>query len=213
MLKAAVEAAPGGEAPGVEADLALLRRHGRVLFHVVLSSIEHGHEAGRPLEVDPPGFAPELQAHRATFVTLRRAGALRGCVGTAEASRAMIVDVANNAYRSAFRDRRFPPLTVEERRDLEMSISLLSAAVPMRFRQESDLLAQLRPGIDGLIIAAGKRRALFLPSVWEALPEPRRFLGRLKRKAGMPADRPVPGLTASRFAAASIDRAEVVGSG
>lgn len=211
MSEAGADPAPGGAGPSVEADLALLRRHGRALFHVAESSIEHGLDWGRPLPVDPPRFAPDLQAHRATFVTLRRDGVLRGCVGTTQAWRAMIVDVANNAYRAAFDDSRFPPLAVEERRDLDMSISLLSPAVPMRFRDESDLLAQLRPGIDGLIIADGERRALFLPSVWETLPEPRHFLGRLKRKAGLPENRPVPGLEASRFVAASIDRGEVLG--
>jgi uncharacterized protein len=51
---------------------------------------------------------------------------------------------------------------------------------------ESDLHAQLRVGIDGLILELGSRSSTFLPQVWEALPQARDFVGELKRKAGLP---------------------------
>jgi AmmeMemoRadiSam system protein A len=176
------------------------------LFQVAGASIEHGLAFGRSLPVDPPGFAPELRARRATFVTLRQDGRLRGCVGSAQACRALVADVANNAHGAAFGDKRFAPVTADERPGLEISISLLSAVEPIDCRDRPDLLAGLRPGIDGLILEDGEHRALFLPSVWESLPEPRRFVGRLLEKAGLPADHWSPGLTASRFVATSIGR-------
>ncbi len=194
-----------GDSRGGGVDLALLRRHGRVLFKIAGASIAHGLKFGRALPLDPPGFAPALRARRATFVTLRRDGRLRGCVGSAQACRALIADIANNAHGAAFGDKRFAPVTADERPGLKISISLLGAAEPMHCRDRPDLMARLRPGIDGLILEDGEHRALFLPSVWESLPEPRRFVRRLLEKAGLPADHWSPGLTASRFVATSID--------
>jgi len=203
------ETSAAGDAAGNAADLGLLRRHGPVLFQVAGASISHGLAFGRALPVEPPQFAPALRARRATFVTLRRDGRLRGCVGSAHAYRAMIADVAGNAHGAAFGDRRFAPLSADERPGLELSISLLSAAEPLACRDRAELLARLRPGIDGLILEDGTHRALFLPAVWESLPEPRRFVGRLLEKAGLPDDHWSPDLTAARFVATSIDREDL----
>lgn len=129
-----------------------------------------------------------LAAPGATFVTLRQDGALRGCIGSLEAHRPLAADVRANAVAAAFRDPRFAPLVVHEFHATAIEVSLLSASVALAFADEREALAQLRPGIDGVILEAGWRRATFLPQVWEQLPERAEFLAALKQKAGLPED-------------------------
>lgn len=131
---------------------------------------------------------PALGRHGATFVTLRKDGELRGCIGSIEPRRPLGDDVRENAIASAFRDPRFPPLTRMEFGRTLIEVALLSPAELVEVRDEEDLLAQLRPGEDGLVIAFGGHRATFLPQVWEALPDSREFLTALKRKAGLAPD-------------------------
>lgn len=152
------------------------------------ASIEHGLRAGTPLPVKAGDFPAPLQAPGAAFVTLKHNDNLRGCIGSIAAVRPLVEDVANNAFAAAFEDPRFPPLRETELAELEIHISVLTPAHPMQFTSESDLLRQLRPGVDGLILADGSRRGTFLPSVWESLPDPRDFLTQLKLKAGLPPD-------------------------
>ena len=130
----------------------------------------------------------ELMEKRATFVTLTIDGQLRGCIGMLEACRPLAVDVAENACAAAFEDPRFPPLTKAEFKKLEIHISILSPSEEMQFSSEADILRQIRPGIDGLILQEGFRRGTFLPSVWEELPEKEQFWAHLKLKTGLPAD-------------------------
>ncbi len=157
------------------------------LLDLARRSISHGLHHGQAIPVDIENLPPELKEKRATFVTLLKFGELRGCIGMLEAIRPLAEDIANNAYSAAFQDPRFPPLQEHELEQLEIHLTLLTAAEPMEFKSEQDLLSQLRPGVDGLILKEGARRATFLPSVWEQLREPKDFLGHLKRKAGLPA--------------------------
>jgi len=140
------------------------------------------------IEVSPTTPHPALSQPGATFVTLTLRGKLRGCIGSLEARRPLATDVAENALAAAFADPRFSPLTKQEWLDTRVEVSLLDASEPMQFDDEAQALAQLRPGIDGLILRHGHRRATFLPQVWESLPEPRQFLAQLKLKAGLAAD-------------------------
>ncbi|HNX53494.1 MAG TPA: AmmeMemoRadiSam system protein A [Pontiellaceae bacterium] len=133
-------------------------------------------------------FPAELMQKRATFVTLTIDGQLRGCIGMLEAVRPLAEDVAANARAAAFEDPRFPPLTKKEFEKLEIHISVLSPPEEMTFLSEEDVLNQIRPGVDGLILQEGFRRGTFLPSVWEELPEKKLFWRHLKLKAGLPAD-------------------------
>jgi len=158
------------------------------LLALARRSIEHGLETGKSLQVASGDFPPALQDERACFVTLNRAGALRGCIGHLEAIQPLVSDVVENAYAAAFRDPRFPPLGSNELRDLELHISVLAPAVPIKFASEEELVRQLRPGLDGLILEERSRRGTFLPSVWDALGEPQAFLDHLKIKAGLPAN-------------------------
>lgn len=129
-----------------------------------------------------------LQKPGACFVTLTLNGQLRGCIGSLEAHRALGDDLRSNALAAALRDPRFPPLTAAELPAIRIEVSLLGAPQPLAFTDEADALAKLRPGIDGVILTAGGRRATFLPQVWEQLPDPAEFIGRLKQKAGLPAN-------------------------
>ena len=160
----------------------------RILLDVAAASIRHGLETGRPLPIRLEDYPESLREPGAAFVTLNIAGQLRGCIGSLEARRPLVEDVAENAFAAAFRDPRFPPLRPEEYPRLEYHISILNPPEPMTVTSEADLLQQLRPGVDGLVLIEGTRRATFLPSVWEQLPDPRQFLAHLKMKAGLPAD-------------------------
>lgn len=151
-------------------------------------SIRCGLEQGcalEPLLEEVPAPLIELGA---CFVTLHLDRQLRGCIGSLEAARPLIEDVAFNAHAAAFRDPRFPALRAFEFEHLQLDISVLTPAVSLAFTSEADLLEKLRVGVDGLILELGERRGTFLPSVWEALPDPVQFLRELKRKAGLPAD-------------------------
>lgn len=139
------------------------------------------------LPATPPPAHPRLGEPGASFVTLTQHGELRGCIGSLEARRPLAVDVAENARAAAFRDPRFAPLEAEEWPATRVEVSLLSAPEPLPFSSQADALAKLRPGIDGIVMEAGARRATFLPQVWEALPDPADFLARLKEKAGLSA--------------------------
>ncbi len=158
------------------------------LLSVAKQSIQAGLKTGRPLIVNAANYPAALLEPRATFVTLNINHALRGCIGVLEAIRPLVEDVAENAFSAAFKDPRFPPLSADEFKALDIHLSLLTSAEPVSFTSEQDLLAQLRPGIDGLILREGHHRGTFLPSVWETLPKPEQFLRHLKQKAGLAPD-------------------------
>jgi len=166
----------------------------------VRGGITVGFNTGRPGQVvTNAALPPLLAAPGAAFVTLRRNGQLRGCIGSPLARRPLVVDVVEHAFNAAFRDPRFPRLHLLELPGLELSVSVLTPPEPMRFDDEAGLLAQLRPGIDGLIIEDDGRRALFLPAVWEEIREPRQFLSTLKLKAGFRMEHFSHTFTAQRF--------------
>ena len=139
------------------------------------------------LEAGPPVEHPAFAERGACFVTLTEEGALRGCIGSIQQRRTLGEDVDGNAVAAAMRDHRFAPLTAGEWPRVNVEVSLLSRPEFMEFRSEQDVLERLQPGVDGVILFEGCRRATFLPQVWEQLPEPRAFLGRLKEKAGLAA--------------------------
>lgn len=171
------------------------------MLDLARSSIRHGLGHHRPQPVDPLDFPPALRAPRAAFVTLNRQGQLRGCVGHLEACQALVLDVAENAFAAAFRDPRFLPLGADELADLEIHISVLSPPEAMNVASEADLLRQMRPGVDGLILEEGRHRGTFLPAVWESLPLPTQFLSRLKQKAGLPTAHWSDGIRVYRYTA------------
>ncbi len=168
-------------------------------------AIDYGLAHGEPPTVDPSQHPPALREQRAAFVTLLdREGGLRGCIGSIEAQRPLAVDVSANAFAAAFRDPRFPPVTRAERPGIQCKLSILTPLEPMAFTDEADLIGQLEPGHDGVLIEAGQRRGTLLPQVWADLPDPQDFWRTLKRKAGLGADEWPRELRAYRYRAEGI---------
>jgi AmmeMemoRadiSam system protein A len=131
---------------------------------------------------------PALQEKRGTFVTLKIRGQLRGCMGCLTPSETILEGIQRNALNAAFKDPRFPALTAPELEEAEIEISILTSPQELQHDGSNDLLAKLRPNIDGVIISKGLARATFLPQVWEQLPRTEDFLAHLCRKAGLSFD-------------------------
>lgn len=155
------------------------------VFDVINKSIQSGLDTGNAYNPETANYSKKLQEKYAVFVTLKLNGQLRGCIGTTEARMPLINAVAHFAHAAAFSDPRFKPLTVDEYRQVEISLSILTPATPFPFKDEQDLVTQLRQNVDGLIIAKNNARATFLPAVWESINNKQQFLDELKRKAGI----------------------------
>lgn len=171
------------------------------LLAVARAALQHGLSHAQPLAVQVDDYSEALRALRATFVTLEKGGQLRGCIGTLAAYQPLVQDVATHAHTAAFNDPRFPALRAEELPLLAVKISVLTPPEALHFSNEADLLAQLRPGQDGLILSFQQQRGTFLPSVWEQLANPALFLAHLKQKAGLAADFWSPQLRVERYTA------------
>lgn len=156
--------------------------------------------------------APWLQEKGACFVTLTQNRQLRGCIGTLEAHRPLLLDVKSNARSAALHDPRFPALSAAELDRTEIEISLLSAMQPMQFSGESDALAQLQPGVHGVVFEYGRHRSTFLPQVWEQLPDVIEFMAHLKYKAGLPSDFWAEEVRLSRYSVSKFKESEILKS-
>ena len=175
------------------------------LLNTARDSINYGLLHNTVLPVELGDYSPLLQSKGASFVTLNIRQQLRGCIGTLEAYQPLITDVSQHAFDAAFQDPRFAPVSKIEIEQLEIHISILTPAEPIEFSSEQDLLRQLEPGKDGLIIEDSSHRATFLPSVWEQLPEPVDFLDHLKAKAGLGKSDWHSEMRASRYHAISVE--------
>ena len=149
-------------------------------------TLENGKDARFESTLSLADYSEALQQNRASFVTLKIDNELRGCIGTLEARQPLVFDVVENARSAAFHDPRFAPVSQKEFPLLQIHISVLSIPEPVEFTSEQDLLQQIRPNIDGLILTAAGHRGTFLPSVWESLPTAEQFWLHLKNKAGLP---------------------------
>jgi len=158
------------------------------LLEVARHSIEYAMAHGIPAPTRADDAPSKLAEMRACFVTLRLRGELRGCIGNIEASQPLIVEVADRAFAAANRDPRFSPIGADELEQLEISISVLSPPELLSVTSEEELIHTLRPGVDGLILQEATSRGVFLPAVWEQLPNPVEFLKHLKTKAGLGED-------------------------
>jgi len=158
------------------------------LLRIAAISIDTGLARVASGPPDARALPAELAALRASFVTLTVGGALRGCCGSLEPSRVLAHDVWRNARASAFQDPRFPPLTAGEWQRSALEVSVLTPCMPVPVTAEHELLQQLVPGRDGLVVAWRGMRATFLPKVWEQVRDPQDFLRRLKQKAGWAAE-------------------------
>ena len=170
------------------------------LLNIARSSLKISSQHGEPPKASfGTGLSPTLKAMRACFVTLRQNGQLRGCIGSLSAHERLLENVITNTHKAGFGDPRFKPLALGELDELEIEVSILSAARQMSFTDEADLVRQLRPDQDGLILQDGNHRGLFLPSVWSGLPKAEQFVRGLKRKAGLDQDHWSDGLKMFRY--------------
>ena len=160
----------------------------KILLKIARQAIEKTLLEGKLPEINLDEFPAALHEPGACFVTLSIDGQLRGCVGSIEASRALILDVYDRAIGAAFGDPRFPSLTLPELENLEIEISALTKPETLVHDSPEDLVIKLRVGVDGVILKDQSRRATFLPQVWEKLPDPELFLSRLCLKMGLAAD-------------------------
>ena len=156
----------------------------------------------------PHAIQPWIKKPGASFVTLTQQGNLRGCIGSLEAHRPLLEDVRANAIAAAVHDPRFSPLIAQELSHTRIEVSLLSSTEVIAFDSEQHALAQLRPGVDGLVLEYGHSRGTFLPQVWESLPSPADFMAHLKRKAGLPMNFWHEDIRLSRYAVTKWKEAE-----
>lgn len=170
-----------------------------ILMNTARKAVRHAVRTGEPMAVNTAEFEPALTEQGACFVTLERKNKLRGCIGSLEARAPLIQDLVSNCHGAAQRDPRFPAITEDELKDLSVSISLLGPLIPFPFSDEADLLDQLQPGVDGLVLAGPGQRGTFLPQVWEDLPDPKAFLTALKSKSGLDPGHDLSGITAWRY--------------
>ncbi|MBL95959.1 MAG: extradiol dioxygenase [Magnetovibrio sp.] len=191
----------------------MLEEHGETLVRLAAKSILIGLKKGTLASLDISSFPMRLRQKGASFVTLYLTGNLRGCIGSLQMHQPLVADIVNNAFKAAFQDPRFKRVSVSEVKNLEISISLLSSHIPFRINDQLDLLKQLQPKKDGLIIQDGAHRALFLPTVWEQIPEPEQFLLHLKKKAGMNPDQWSNNFKAWRFVTEEVTSSELSLSG
>ena len=174
------------------------------LLAAARKSIAYGAQTTVVFPLDLEEWEPAFQELTASFVTLRNQGRLRGCIGSLRAYRALIEDVVNNAYAAALQDPRFPGVRPDEVAELSVHISVLGPPSRIHCADEAELLATLRPGVDGLILADGQQRATYLPSVWEKLPSPVEFVRELKHKMGVSPEYWSASLIASRYTVESF---------
>ena len=160
----------------------------RLLLKLARQALEDG-VCSRPLSpIFLNELSPRLRQPGASFVTLTSHGELRGCIGALEASQPLVEDVRQHAVAAALEDFRFPPVHPDELPFIHIEISRLTTPELLEYRDSEDLLRQLRPGVDGVVLMDGLRRATFLPQVWEKVPEAEIFLGMLCRKMGSSTD-------------------------
>jgi AmmeMemoRadiSam system protein A len=133
----------------------------------------------------PENLSAAVYEKRGCFVTLHKAGSLRGCIGTIEPRVALIAGVEENARNAAFYDPRFPSLKAAELSTVTFEVSVLTVPRKLVFTDGENLKQQLKPGVHGVILARGGFRSTFLPQVWEQLPDKETFLMHLCRKGGM----------------------------
>ena len=143
----------------------------------------------------------------ACFVTLEKDGALRGCIGSILPNQPLINDIVQHAKDAAFKDPRFAPLRADEFGNIKVSVSLMSTPSRIQFKNEEDLLNQIVPYQDGIIIKDGNLQSVYLPSVWNEIPNKQEFLTSLKVKAGMQANYFSPTFEAYRFSTIHIKEA------
>lgn len=169
-------------------ELTLNTAERQYLLQLARQSLINAVAGNPPPEIKSEGLSDKLRQLGASFVTLTHCGNLRGCIGALEPYQSLVEDVREHAAAAALEDYRFLPVQLDELPDIHIEISRLTQPKPLYYENPQDLLAKLHPGIDGVVLRDGYRRATFLPQVWEKIPRPEDFLAQLCMKMGAAPD-------------------------
>ncbi len=160
----------------------------QTLLRLAREALQEGVAGHRLPALKPDTLTPTLRAEGASFVTLTIADQLRGCIGALEPYQPLAEDVREHAVAAALEDPRFPPVSRAEVDKIEIEVSRLTFPRNLEYSDAQDLLNKLRPGVDGVILRDGFRRATFLPQVWEKIPDKEEFMDNLCYKMGTAPD-------------------------
>jgi AmmeMemoRadiSam system protein A len=200
-------ASPFAEPPVAQAGGLVLDGHARsLLLDIADEAVVAGFDGKLPDRPDFRSLPPALREPSGVFVTLLVGGALNGCAGIVAASEPLGTATARAAWTAAFDDPRLPQLQRCDYGDLVIEISVLSPLAGVNAASRAELVAALRPGVDGLYLWGAGRSGVFLPAVWENLPDADDFVRHLQVKAGLPLDWWPQGMKAYRFTATTFDR-------
>jgi uncharacterized protein len=170
-----------------DSKLSIEEKH--ILLQLARQSLEAGVRGEALPELDSFALTPLLLAEGASFVTLTvNNGDLRGCIGALQPYQSLAEDVREHAVAAGLEDYRFQPVQEKELAGIQIEVSRLTMPVTLEYKDADELVSKLRPGVDGVIIRDGPRRATFLPQVWEKIPEPPAFLANLCYKMGAAPD-------------------------
>ena len=165
-------------------DNSLTNDEKRILLNLARQAIEYRVGGKKFPQLDRGSLTPVLCEHGASFVTLTIDQRLRGCIGALDAYQPLVEDVREHAVAAALQDPRFPPVQQHELGRIRIEVSRLTVPHPLEYSSGEDLLKKLHPHVDGVILKDGRRRATFLPQVWDKLPDPPDFLNGLCEKMG-----------------------------
>ena len=155
-----------------------------ILLNIARQALENAVRGELLPPINLSDLPPALQQPGASFVTLTIAGNLRGCIGTLDPYQPLALDVQEHAVASAIQDYRFPRVKPAELPHIQIEVSALTPRSRLEYHSPQDLVASLKPHVDGVILQDGLRKATFLPQVWDKLPDPEDFLSHLCMKMG-----------------------------
>ena len=160
------------------------------LLQLARKTLNYHFEKNKVLEVADSEIPEKFRQERGCFVTLTKGKNhdLRGCIGYIKPVKSLYKAVIDNALSAAFQDWRFSPLKKEELAEIEIEISILTIPKKLEFSSPDDLLAKIRPGIDGVYLFYGSSSSTYLPQVWEKLTDKKEFFSSLCMKGGAPPD-------------------------
>lgn len=159
-----------------------------ILLRLAREALECGVRGDPPPVLDQTALSPALRSEGSSFITLTENGELRGCVGALQAYQSLAEDVREHAVAAALKDYRFPRVEPGELAKIKIEVSRLTKPQPLVYTSAADLLAKIRPDVDGVVLRDGLRQATFLPQVWEQIPDKAEFFEHLCAKLGVAPD-------------------------
>jgi|SRR6185503_4134537 AmmeMemoRadiSam system protein A len=160
----------------------------KILLRLAREAMERGVKGEEISALDLSSLPLRLREEGSSFVTLTIGGQLRGCIGSLNPYQPLAEDVREHAVAAALNDPRFPPVKESELNGIQVEVSRLTRPLPLEYKDADDLLSQLHPHVDGVILQDAFHRATFLPQVWEKIPDPADFLDNLCYKMGIKPD-------------------------